>query len=290
MNANYFGFRVGMHVVPVIAFMLSSCASMESSKEELGSIGQDEGIVVGSVLLTLAQGETNESGWAFLKGRKAGDLEYEVAFSKKKDSVLPGTTYTLPAIPGKEAFFVKKLPAGNYQMVSIGPTGFLAPTLLRFPLDLSFKVTPQKTTYIGKLVVVLPDRLGPGGRFRFSVQDAQLETVDKLRNDYPSIGPVALKQLAGRDEGPSVVPGNTVASPALQRDTLTIVIAIDGAEDKTCTKRAIVNTESIKKPANPNDTGEERWIVDRCGKTVPYLVTFTPSARGGTDIGVRPDR
>jgi len=262
---------------------------MTSSKEELQSIEGNEGVVIGSVLLTVVQGVANESGLAFLGGRKAGELEYAVAVSKTGSDPFK-LTYSLPATPVKEEFFVKKLPAGNYKMDNIKPTGFLAPTLLTFPVGLSFTVKPREVTYIGRLLVTFPDRIRSGSTFRIAIQDTQQETIEKLRNDHPSIVANVVRDLARRDEGSNVVPGNTVASPLLQRDTLTIINAMDGAEDKTCLKRTGVNTESIKKPIRPTDTGEERWTVDRCGKTVPYLVTFTPSARGGTDIGVKPEK
>lgn len=290
MTTKYCVTNIGMHVVALIAFLLSGCASMNSSKEELRGIEENEGIVVGSVLLTVEQGDANESGWAFLKGRKAGELEYSVGISDTGTGFNPfKTTYSLPATPGKEAFFVKKLPAGNYRMDNIGPSGFLAPQL-SFPLGLSFGVKPQKVSYIGKLVVNLPDRIGMGRSFRFSIQDAQLETIDKLRNDYPTIVPNAVKELAGGDQGQNVVPGNTGASPLLQRDTLTVINVMDGADDTTCAKRTIVNTEIVKVPISAGDTTQERWLLDRCGKTIPYLVTFTPSKQGGTDIGVKQER
>jgi hypothetical protein len=260
---------------------------MTSTREELQSVEDKEGVVFGSVLLTAAQGNANESGWAFLGGRKAAELEYSVAVSEAAFSLVK-LTYTLPATPNKEEFFVKKLPAGDYRMVSISDR-LLAPTGA-FPMGLGFSVKPRKVTYIGRLTVTFPDRIAPGSRFRFAVQDAQQETIAKLRNDYPSVVADTVRDLAGGDRSPDVVPGNTVASPLLQRDTLRIIIAIDGAEDAACARRTVVNTESIKVPARPEDTGEERWTVDRCGKTIPYLVTFTPSARGGTDIGVRQER
>ena len=290
MTTKYCVSNIGIQVVALIAFLFSGCASMTSSKEELRAIEENEGVVVGSVLLTVEQGDANESGWSFLKGRKAGELEYSVDISNTGTEFNPfKTTYSLPATPGKEAFFVKNLPAGNYKMDRIGPSGFLAPQL-SFPLNLSFGVEPQKVSYIGKLVVNLPDRIGMGGRFSFAIQDAQQETIDKLRNDYPTIVPNAVKKLAGGDQGQNVVPGNTGASPLLQRDTLTLINVIDGADDTTCAKRTIVNTEIVKVPTSAGDTTQERWILDRCGKTVPYLVTFTPSKQGGTDIGVEQER
>lgn len=290
MKTKYRVWNIGLQAVTLIVFLLSGCASMNSSKEELRSIGESEGIVVGSVLLTVEQGDANESGWAFLKGRKASELEYSVGISDTTTALNPfKTTYSLPATPGKEAFFVKKLPAGNYRMDSIGPSGFLAPQL-SFPLGLSFDVKPQKVSYIGKLVVNLPDRIGMGGRFSFAIQDTQQATIDKLRNDYPTIVPNAVKELAGGDQGQNVVPGNTGATPLLQRDTLTVINVMDGADDTTCAKRTIVNTEIVKVPISAGDTTQERWILDRCGKTIPYLVTFTPSKQGGTDIGVKQER
>lgn len=288
MTKNYIVSPVGISLVALVVFLLSGCASMSSSKEELQSIGANEGVVVGSVLLTVAQGDTNESAWAFLKGRKASEMKYSVAVSESEFNPLKAT-YNLPATPGEEAFFVKKLPAGIYTMSSIGPTGFVAGGL-SFPLNLRFDVKPQEISYIGKLVVFLPNRVMGGSRFDFSVQDAQRETIDKLKNDYPAVAPNAVRNLARRDEGPNAVPGNTVASPLLQRDTLRLIIMMDGAEDNTCPKRTVVNTETIKTPTRPDDTGEERWTVDRCGKTIPYLVTFTPSAQGGTDVGVKQEK
>jgi hypothetical protein len=273
----------------LLVFLLSGCASLTSSKEELQSLGDDEGIVVGSVLLTAAPGDASESGFAFLGGRKAGELEYSVAVSQAAFNPLK-PTYSLPAVPGKEEFFVKKLPAGSYRLDNIKPSGILAPTALTFPLGLAFTVRPRAVSYIGRLEVNFPDRIRAGSSFRFAVRDARQETIEKLKNDYPSIVPNAVSALAGRDEGPSLVPGSTVASPLLQRDTLRIILVMDGAEDQTCAKRTVVNTESVRKPTRPEDSGEERWTVDRCGRTVPYRVTFTPSARGGTDIGVKPEK
>lgn len=301
MTTKYYTSHIGIHVVALIAFLLSSCASMNSmnsmnsSKEELRNLGANEGVVVGSVLITVEGGDTNESGLASHFARKADELEYSVSISETGSNP-PKVTYTLPATPGKEAFFVKILPAGNYKMVNIRPTGALTPTLaltptaLVFPLGPSFNIKPQKVSYIGKLVVTLPNRIMMGSPYQFTVQDAQQETIDKLKNDYPSIMANAVKELAKRDEGPNLVPGNTIASPLLQRNTLTLMYALDSADDTTCAKRTIVNAEMVKKATAADVTVQERWTLDRCGKTVPYLVIFTPSPQGGTDFNVMKER
>jgi len=174
--------------------LLSGCASMTSSKEELQGLGENEGIVVGSVLLTAAKGDAEESGWAFLKGRKAGELEYSVSISETGFNPLK-TTYSVPAIPGKEEVFIKKLPVGSYNMNELRPSGFLAPQL-RLTLAINFNVKPRQTSYIGKLVVNFPDRITAGSPVRVEILDTQEETIEKLKGEHPSIVPNTVKELA----------------------------------------------------------------------------------------------
>jgi hypothetical protein len=80
------------------------------------------------------------------------------------------------------------------------------------------------------------------------------------------------------------VPGETLASTRLQHDVLQPVLAIDMAADSTCRQRKIANTEVL---ARSSTERTERWTVDRCGKLVPYLVTFSPDPAGGTNFRVR---
>jgi hypothetical protein len=287
MTANCRPLHIGTLLVTLGSFLLSGCASMISSKEELQNIGDNEGIVVGSVLLTVAQRNENER-WVL--ARKSRDLDYSLAVSQTGFNPLK-PTYTLSATPDKEEFFVKTLPAGNYEIDRIDVTGFFVPNGLKFPLGLEFTVTPKKIIYLGRISVTAPYRIVTDSGFRLVIQNAEQETIEALRKDYPSIVTnLAVDLLSKADEGPRVVPGNTVASPVLQRDTLSIINAVDGAVDMTCDKRTVVNTETIKMPTRPDDTIHERWTVDRCGKTITYRVTFTPSARGGTDISAMQEK
>jgi hypothetical protein len=149
--------------------------------------------------------------------------------------------------------------------------------------------------YIGRLVALLSDRINMGSSFRVAVEDSQQETLDTLKNDYPSLISHVVKYLAGgvggsAGGGPSLVPGPTVASPVLQRDTLEMIHGLDGAEDPSCDKRAVVKTEILKRPARSDDHAKERWTLDRCGTMVPYLITFTPSPQGSTDFYIERER
>lgn len=197
MQFRYCLSRSMIYLTVIIVGLLSGCAStMSSSKEELQGVGDKEGVVIGSVLLTAIKGDENESGWAFLKGRKASDLTYAIMISDSGYDHPFKKRYKIPATTGKEEIFIKKLPAGNYNMDSIGIVDWDGSQRLTFRLLINFEVKPQQTTYIGKLVVSLPDRLRGGSPAKFDILDAQQEMIEKLKSEHPSIGSDIVKNLA----------------------------------------------------------------------------------------------
>jgi len=183
-------------VIPAVIALIfmAGCASMVSTKEELQNLPENEGVVIGSVLLTAEKGKEDESGWAFLKGRKVGELDWSVSIQKAQ--FIPfATTYSIPAIPGKEEIFIKNLPAGSYNMLRLQPVGLFAPNLY-LSLVVNFEVKPRQTSYIGKLAVKFPDRITLGSRVRVDILDAQDETIEKLRGEHSSILGNTVKDLA----------------------------------------------------------------------------------------------
>jgi hypothetical protein len=84
---------------------------------------------------------------------------------------------------------------------------------------------------------------------------------------------------------PPPVAGGTTADPVLQRDVTRMIMMFDGAVDKTCSQRRIVNTEVTEQRAD-GSTAAERWTLDRCGVPQNYRVTYQPSPRGGTMFSV----
>jgi len=153
---------------------------MVSSKEELQDVASNEGVVFGSFVINLEKGQEKESGWAFLQGQKAGDATYAVVISEKGFNPLK-QNYIIRAKPEKEETFIKKLPAGDYQIQKIQKEGF---TNLELNLRVNFTVTPGQTTYIGQFTVQFPDRLRVGSPVRMKVADAQRETTDLLKNEH----------------------------------------------------------------------------------------------------------
>jgi hypothetical protein len=175
----------------VIAILLVvGCASMVSTKEELQNLSENEGVVIGSVLLTVEEGKEGESGWAFLKGKKAGDLDWTISIRavslREPGIILLATKYSIPAKPGVEEYFIKKLPAGSYSMRRMQPVGLFAPDIY-LSLPVSFTVKPRQTSYIGKLAVGLPNRIAVGSLVRVAVLDAQDETIEKLRGEHSHV-------------------------------------------------------------------------------------------------------
>jgi len=168
----------------VLVLGLTGCASMVSSKEELQSLGENEGIVVGSFVINVEKGEEKESGLAFLAGRKSGDSSYGVSIAERSASAAVNpfkTNYRFEVKPEQEFAFLKKLPAGTYQVHEIKQLGF---SNLFVNLTVNFTVRPKQTTYIGRLTVQFPDRVRAYSQIRTRVTDAQEETINSLRKEY----------------------------------------------------------------------------------------------------------
>jgi len=166
------------------------------------NVGENEGVVFGSFVINVEKGQESESDRAFPKGRKAGDATYWVTISERGFNPLK-PKYLFRATPEKEEIFIRKLPAGTYQIEKIQKEGF---TILEWSLRVSFTVTPKQTTYIGKFTVQVPDRIRMGSPVRMNVADAERETTELLKNEHEkSLSNVvkalmAIQRLTGRGD------------------------------------------------------------------------------------------
>jgi len=170
----------------VLALGLAGSASTAWSKEDLQSLGEDEGIVIGSFVINVEKGEAEESGLAFLKGRKAGDSNYGVSVVEKPTVMNEAlgifkTSYRFEVKPEQEFAFIKKLPAGTHRVRKIEQLGF---SNLVLDLAVDFTVRPGQTTYIGRLAVLLPSRVRLLSEARVKVTDAQEEAINLLRKEH----------------------------------------------------------------------------------------------------------
>jgi hypothetical protein len=154
---------------------------MTSTKEDLQNVGAGEGIVFGSILITVDGPTRMQPGFnAFLEGQKAGDATYALIISAS--GMNPAKMrYTVSITPEQEFTFIRKLPAGEYQIEKIAKQGF---TNLEMNVGAGFRVTSAQTSYVGKLVIRLPDRIRPGTPIRVGVEDAQAETTGRLKGEH----------------------------------------------------------------------------------------------------------
>src|SRR5689334_805503 len=84
-----------------------------------------------------------------------------------------------------------------------------------------------------------------------------------------------------------VHPQPTRASPKTQEDVMAMIQVMEPAIEKGCGERELKQTEVVKRATAQDYTAVERWTIDRCGKSVSYLVTFKPGATGGVDFSVK---
>lgn len=96
------------------------------------------------------------------------------------------------------------------------------------------------------------------------------------------------------------VPGDTIADPILQRDTLAFLTQRDLAEaglEARCRSRKVVATTVLEPLEGGQVEGDrpvagrwvERWTLDRCGASVGYLIRFN-TTRTGTSFIAEPQK
>lgn len=269
----FWHWRAFRYLVLPLALVVSG--SLTANTEAAATtLGENEGVIIGSVMINVASPAENSS---FLRGgRKLAKAKWALEIVKTK-----GFSFgrSIRVKTGVETHFLKKLPARSYRFASLAGRGSYS--TFSVPLGMEFTVTPQVSTYLGRIEITVPYR-DSEGPVSVRVVDGQNETIQALEKEYSEYVKVVTKSLLITS-----VPGKTVASPSLQRDILELILALDSGADKHCNQRKIVNTEILIAPASANSfTAVERWTLDRCGKPIPYKVTMNPSPRGGTDFNV----
>lgn len=175
----------------VSMFVLTACTtpSLDMSHGRIEPAGPDGGVVIGSVLVQAEQ-EPPDSWLNRLFGRKAGGFVYEFEIVETDMSDFNGShpykkRYGLDAKPGEERIFVARLPVGTYIFKSFRHAGLSA---MGGDLGLTFTVTPDTSSYIGRLLLDVPRRVTLGVPFTYRVEDAREATLDTVIREHPEIG------------------------------------------------------------------------------------------------------
>ncbi|MGH7767893.1 MAG: hypothetical protein ACREQP_10595, partial [Candidatus Binatia bacterium] len=59
-----------------------------------------------------------------------------------------------------------------------------------------------------------------------------------------------------------------------------IIQVLEAGSGERC-ERKLVDTEVVRRATAADYTAVERWTIDRCGRSVRYLVTFKAGPTGG---------
>jgi hypothetical protein len=101
--------------------------------------------------------------------------------------------------------------------------------------------------------------------------------------------------VAGAKDGTEQVPGETLGSAGLRRDTVRTILEFEKVLAPACASPKVVDTKVIQGLSNAAVRDErpvsgewsESWVVDRCGTRVTYGVSYTTDPKGGTLIGIQ---
>lgn len=260
-------------VLVAAAFALVGCATTtQMQQQELRDPTRDESLVIGSVSIR---------GGTDILGR----TRWELWINKAERTTFIAPDYSIQAHRGgDEEVFAVTMPVGDYRIVELRQPGF---STFRMDTNVSFRVEPGKTTYIGRLVIEFPqETITVFTPIRITVENAKDPSVatakDKYRKHFDDV--TTSLMVVRSTLGPSL-PGRTTADPRLEADTLFTIMGMDRAEAKDCNQRAVADRAVI---STDSKGAVEHWTINRCGLLIRYRITYSPGPGGGTLIGYTP--
>ena len=153
------------------------------SGERITRPGPEWGVVIGSVLVQLEKGGPGQDA----AGREVADAyEFDIV------QVQPGDPhgerpyaerYRLDATVGEERIFVSRLRSGQYLIKTFHEVGVRG---IGGDLNVTFVSMAGEVLYIGRMLVVIPQRVSAGKGYRFTVEngrEASFAQVSKQHAD-----------------------------------------------------------------------------------------------------------
>ncbi|HSF69897.1 MAG TPA: hypothetical protein VLA47_05915 [Nitrospira sp.] len=181
----------------VIALSLVSCAKpFDMSADRLTPLGQQWGIVIGSVLVKTADDNA--------KSDDARDATYQFdivqSLPRSPDGGPNSQRYRLEAKAGEERTFVSRLREGRYLFKSFAQERIVG---VGGDLGLVFESMAGEIRYIGRLVVEVPQRVSRGKEYRFAVENARAATMTQISHRHPEFARQAVDAPMRTREPPS---------------------------------------------------------------------------------------
>ncbi len=151
--------------VLAVALLMSGCTTSHPlivDPSQAHDLGYDEGIVFGSVRVEIALGGER-------LGRRAAGFNYGLTGCTHTVDVLSiewllsaepcAEKWELAVSPGEERTFVVRLPTGSHGIGELRAIPTWSFSGGEFDIQASYRATSGEVTYIGRLVLVLPERL-----------------------------------------------------------------------------------------------------------------------------------
>ncbi len=169
--------------VLAVALLMSGCTTthlLNVDPSEVQDLRRDEGIVFGSLRVEIAA----EGGRL---GRRAAGYSYRLTMPGPRpliDFDVFHEEWELLVSPGEERTFVARLPAGYRDVGELEARPTWTRLGGKFDILASFRVTSGEVTYLGRLVLVLPERLGISSKAHVRVEDGLATAQAALGGDY----------------------------------------------------------------------------------------------------------
>lgn len=181
--------------------LLSGCVpSLQMPIETFSKIEKNEGVIIGSIQMKGGEDLLGRKSWEL--SAKTFETEEECKYIKKRSAyralfikpTCPSSEYSIEVIrDGKESHFVAKLPAGEYHFVCLRGLGFSS--FLR-RTDVHFTVQPNKTVYIGRLLMEFPpETITKLSDIRQTVENDKDLTIKSMEKTYEKLVRNAITNL-----------------------------------------------------------------------------------------------
>jgi hypothetical protein len=225
-----------LYILPLVLVFLGCVAKipLQTPVKELSEVGQDHGVVVGSVRVR---------GPKFIWG---GTPRWTLNAKSASDYLNPkGEVYEIKGDFGDEQIFVTRMPVGEYYF-----TEFVVGKAHVY-IDERFTVHSAKTVYIGRLAIEVTGRYHTAGsEYLWGVEDAQEQTLASAEEKYGRLriaftDPIGTIELPVTFDNAWCRPGGKGSKPKGGEDSGVLTIGKDAVVFHSKERQLTISYSSI---------------------------------------------
>jgi len=175
----------GLRAAALAGCLWLAAAGCRSTPTDAGAEDRpDHGVAIGSILVAIDRGGDLARKGHF-SGYDAASLTYELSLQQDSGrgfaTPLLSNLKPFEVVADEERVFAVSLHGGEYQFSRLSPE---ERGLLYIVLDTHFRVVPGEIRYIGRLVVIVPERFGFGAGLVVAVEDGGRETLARVAQTH----------------------------------------------------------------------------------------------------------